>query len=348
MGCRVITRTVANILIDCFSAYPTKAFNDDRVLSKPDYAYEWLFFADIVGPKVYNARESSYLTYPILAFHMLFAADGAPVKEPWVTDTDPSPFTGVTASWDAFNAEKEHSSMITTVHRSLAGPRLSQTFKSQSSIIMELAPLVNRMLSPQITPVQLVVSGFHHAAVRRDSEKRMVARAIDVMDAVGVTFEKVRVEVAPGVVVGSGWAYRMDPPLDALDLYSTLSGTRDPPRYAVRQVLEQEWKRAQALKEKEAREKRMGALSEKWAPAISAAAAAKQKELPGLPKAKVKRDFFGREIVDMGDADGGGPRKKRRRAGEEEKRNVWVSFNEGFSNAVRKGIRLDELMDGLI
>lgn len=68
-----------------------------------------------------------------------------------------------------------------------------------------------------------------------------------------------------------------------------------------------------------------------------------------------KRDFFGRIIIhearpdrDDGDETADYRAKKRNRVpGEEEENKVWVSFHEGFSNAVRKPITLDELMRGL-
>ncbi len=93
----------------------------------------------------------------------------------------------------------------------------------------------------------------------------------------------------------------------------------------------------------------------------------------------VKRDFFGRVTVNDaassgrpgdengdGNEDGSGMNKRRKttaaeargRAGERRgggggggggagKSDVWVSFHEGFSNAVRKPITLDELLRGL-
>lgn len=68
-------------------------------------------------------------------------------------------------------------------------------------------------------------------------------------------------------------------------------------------------------------------------------------------KNEVKKDFFGRvvavnEEVKEDEEEGGSKRKKAK--GEEPKETVWLSFHEGFSNAVRKGVTLDEFMSGLI
>jgi len=337
------------LLPDCFATYPTKNFNDDSILTKPNTAYEWLFFSDIMSPRVQSeAAASSYLTYPILAFHHLFASGAGPSSANNPRDREDNeeqlPFSGAGADWEAYEAQKEHTSILNTIHSSLVTPQLSQTFKNPASIVMELAPFVNRMLSPQINPVLVSGSGYAVASVRRDSEKKLVARAVNAMEAAGVKFEKVRVEVAPGVVAGSGWAYRMDPPLDAMGIFPTFNVGGEAVRYAVRQVLDQEWRKLRLSKNKEAREARMGTLPSKTGPSSGKE---DTKDIDVRPTTKVKRDFFGRIVVQCDDeAPGEGPRKKRKVV--EKKRDVWVSYNEGFSNAVRKDITLDELMAELI
>jgi chromosome transmission fidelity protein 18 len=222
----------------------------------------------------------------------------------------------------------------------------------------ELAPLVNCILSPQVNPVLVGGSGYPVASVRKDTEKKLVARAVSAMEATGVRFQKVRVEASSGAAGGSGWAFRMDPPLDAVCLFSTSAKPGvEPVRYAVRQVLDQECRKATALKQKEAREARMGALSAFAAAAAAVTVEDSARSVEVRPTRKVKRDFFGRLVIEKdnaktGEVEDAGSLKKRRRLGGEEREgrdvDVWVSYNEGFSNAVKKGIRLDELMDGLI
>ena len=78
----------------------------------------------------------------------------------------------------------------------------------------------------------------------------------------------------------------------------------------------------------------------------------------GLNKPKIagaKRDFFGRIINESRsnalDGDEGGKEtvKKARLAScsDQGVNNVWVTFHEGFSNAVRKPISFEELMRGI-
>jgi chromosome transmission fidelity protein 18 len=69
------------------------------------------------------------------------------------------------------------------------------------------------------------------------------------------------------------------------------------------------------------------------------------------PDGNVKRDFFGRIIVDkpnpLGEADGnaggGGKRRKEKETGQR----VWVTYHEGLNNAVTKPISLEEFLRGL-
>lgn len=293
-----------------------------------------------------EVSSATYLTYPILAFHRLFACSttgSSSRPDNFVTAGEPAPFTGISADWEAYEAMKENTSIIASIHSAIKCPRLSMMFNNPGIIAEELSPLANRMMSPHVNPVMVSGSGYAIASVRRDTEKRMVARAVGAMDALGVKFEKVRVE---GITSGSGWAFRMDPPLDALGIYPTFKTPHaEPVRYAVRQVLDQEWRKLQALKGKLAAEARRGEVLGEVIPPP------RTQEVDLKPVAKVKRDFFGRVISDLPvglETAGDNPRKKRRVAAGEEKRDVWVTYNEGFSNAVRKGIRIDELMEGLL
>lgn len=62
----------------------------------------------------------------------------------------------------------------------------------------------------------------------------------------------------------------------------------------------------------------------------------------------VKRDFFGRiinESLPVAKKDGNDQSShKRKPSGQVHEHKVWVTFHEGFSNAVRKPISLNELL----
>ncbi|TGZ77230.1 P-loop containing nucleoside triphosphate hydrolase protein [Ascodesmis nigricans] len=336
------------ITADCFASYPTRHYNDDFRLSKPNMAYEWLYFADLLSSR--QAHElAHYLCQPVVAFHHLFASPTASAAFDKDATEDPPPFSGMNADWEAREMTKHHHSVIQTLHSSLDSIRLSQTFKSPASISTELAPYLNMMISPNISPVVIRgKDGLSVSSVRRDSEKALVSRAVEAMTATGVRFEKVRVEaVSDGH--NPSWAYRMDPSVDSLSMYPCWKGesaARQPVRYAVRQVLEQEWQKSKILRDQAAREARMGALSQLAPEQAVTTTPTVQAAKPS--RSDKKRDFFGRIIEEAGSDQAQTSAQKRRRVGSDKTtQSVWISFHEGYSNAVRKPIRLSEILEGL-
>lgn len=146
-------------------------------------------------------------------------------------------------------------------------------------------------------------------------------------------------------------------PLDTLTSFhlGKVSGQAPAPvRYAVRQVLDQELRKEKILMSSAASRARSSLLDshidtsaedKENADANLAAKAATR-----LANANVKRDFFGRIVNDArpgtSGAGSGSPRPGTSN-GKDDKR-VWVSFHEGYSNAVRKPITLKELMDSFV
>lgn len=130
-------------------------------------------------------------------------------------------------------------------------------------------------------------------------------------------------------------------------------GFAAPTRYAVRQVVDQEMQRASILRENAARQSRFRAGN----PADVEDFLFDNKEnsktkLVTLPAIPVKKDFFGRVIKSepkpLQETDGNkGESSKQDDAPEKGETKVWVTFNEGMSNAVRKPLTLDELLRGL-
>lgn len=307
------------------------------------------------------------------------------------------------ADRDAREAEKANRALLTTLQASLSRD-LSRSFRSPESIATELVPYVVRMLTPDVKPIIVGGSGgcMTIASVRKESERAMVRRAVDVMNELGVVFEKGKLEddttTGPGAKYApTQWVYRMEPPLDILSTYETtedaLSSGAVGVRYGVRQVLDQEYQKSIVIRENAARQARFnsgssnpttrdsrpgssnGPVSNAMA-AVDSAAAAKISKVTttGRLKAHVmleesravvqKRDFFGRLVVkeSVADSSGGGGAKgghfrngssgslSRGKGGSKGKdeNKVWVSFHEGFSNAVRRPVRVEDILDGLV
>jgi chromosome transmission fidelity protein 18 len=152
-------------------------------------------------------------------------------------------------------------------------------------------------------------------------------------------------------------------PLDTLASFatSTTSSSATPPvRYAIRQVLDQEYNahktRARAIA-REARSRPGTSLEstneefgDEGKENNSSNVAENSKPISAAQL--VKRDFFGRVIVNneapllarpwSSDGEEMGSKKK-----DENAKKVWLHYHEGFSNAVRKPVTMAELMAGL-
>lgn len=143
--------------------------------------------------------------------------------------------------------------------------------------------------------------------------------------------------------------------LDTLSTFETgssLLSSQAPTRYAVRQVLDQELQKTIAAKENASRLARLTAGGgggilphdqDKENETVPDTKLSKLEELKALEVKSVKRDFFGRVIVERPAAANSGKRRKKE---VQERDKVWVTYNEGINNAVRKPISLDEFMRG--
>lgn len=112
-----------------------------------------------------------------------------------------------------------------------------------------------------------------------------------------------------------------------------------PVRYAVRQVLDQEYRKETIRKQSDVLTTKSGLGKATSDPAGATSKAMKEDV--------VKRDFFGRVIQEpvreKKDTEEQNPVDESSKAG----RKVWVTYHEGFSNAVRKPISMGELLAGL-
>lgn len=207
------------IVTDCFTAYPTHSWQDDTFLSKPNAAYDWLHFHDQVSSKVHVGQEwelGPYLSHSVLGFHHLFAS---PAKQSWSSDQarwdgngdeEPTPFSGPRADWEALEALKQNKAVLQGLQSSLSIP-LHRSFKSAEDISTNLLPHLIKMLTPDVKPI--VLSGSRDqresVSVRKEGERVMIQHAVHVMGAVGVKFERARVE--SNQIGISSFIYRMEP-----------------------------------------------------------------------------------------------------------------------------------------
>ncbi|KAL6881708.1 hypothetical protein HDV57DRAFT_497101 [Trichoderma longibrachiatum] len=366
---------ISHIVTEIFAEYPHREFNDDSYLSKPNQAYDWLYFHDACQSRLYASQEwelAPYLSQPVLACHHLFASPIRHFAGGGMSSTNNQrsglageeeagptvPFSGPRADYQAYEAEKQTRAQLQTLQGQLS-PSMMRLFRSAEDVSTEFLPYLARMLSPDVKPVVVGGSQGTTASVRKESERRMVKRASEVLAEVGITLHKGKIESDVVSSRGPQFVYRMEPDIDSLATYETASSilTSQPPaRYAIRQVLDQELRRTLALRETNARQARFQAGRSpgegEQAQPLSLLGGKKNKkgdddsEMAVVEDGLVvKRDFFGRIIQAQALADvKGGLMEKKAAAGQEK---VWVTFHEGLNNAVRKPMTLREFLGGL-
>lgn len=142
--------------------------------------------------------------------------------------------------------------------------------------------------------------------------------------------------------------------LDLLSTYETAGAhvlaTQIPVRYAVRQVLDQELQKTIALRDTAAARARFSAGGPNDDVPVVRTPLNEDKENAGQKKPSiatgtlVKRDFFGRVVVEVPLYDTDGNRQAK--AEEPAANQVWVTFHEGLNNAVKKPLTLEEFLRG--
>ncbi|KAK5998232.1 Chromosome transmission fidelity protein 18 [Cladobotryum mycophilum] len=266
---------IGYIVTEIFAEYPNREFNDDHYLSKPNKAYDWLYFHDACQSRLYSSQEwelAPYLSQPVLACHDLFASPikhfanamngfsnrrgfGAEAEE---DQTPPMPFSGPRADYQAHEAEKLTRTQLQALQNQLS-PTMMRLFRSAEDVATEFLPYLVRMVSPDVKPVVVGGSQGTTASVRKESERAMVKRASEVLAEVGIALQKGKIEGETLSSRGPQYVYRMEPDIDALSTFETgssLLSSQAPTRYAVRQVLDQELTRTIALRESAARQAR--------------------------------------------------------------------------------------------
>jgi chromosome transmission fidelity protein 18 len=150
----------------------------------------------------------------------------------------------------------------------------------------------------------------------------------------------------------------MEPPVDLLCTFDTggkalasaIGDTANKTtRYAVRQVLEQEWRKEEARLAEETRTARMGGKPSASLKRSNTNAAHEDDDQDAfVPTKKVARDFFGRPIVQAAPPAAGSEAEDKKRKLQKKTENqgpaVRIAYNEGYSNAVRKPLTMAEFL----
>lgn len=124
---------------------------------------------------------------------------------------------------------------------------------------------------------------------------------------------------------------------------ASASSSSAPVRYAVRQVLDQEYRKEKTRKLSEGLGSSRAGKGAKQPSADGPDSKGRAADKKSLEELLVKRDFFGRIIKEPTPPPDSGQNQAQNEASKAG-RKAWVTYHDGFSNAVRKPISMGELL----
>ncbi|KAI9458284.1 P-loop containing nucleoside triphosphate hydrolase protein [Russula earlei] len=228
--------TLDRVALGCFEHYGNLR-QHDATFARYKKANEWLVAYDVLSGSMRAEREYGllpYLSYTLVPFFPLFQERGGPrVERP-------------KADWEWHVKTRANEEVYKSLARAVrtGNARSAGHFRdlmSEPVLILEFAPLLNRIIAPPIRPV--------NSQVIRPEEKAMLARLVNIMVSLELRFVHERSE--DGQLL-----YKLDPPVDS---FVTYDGKRavdiPPPRYAVRHLVATEIDAQLAVRHAEAIER---------------------------------------------------------------------------------------------
>ncbi|KAI0723775.1 P-loop containing nucleoside triphosphate hydrolase protein [Cerioporus squamosus] len=317
--------SIDKVAIGCFEHY-ANLHRHDASFTRYLKGTEWLCRWDGMMGAMRAEREYAllpYLSYPLVAFYPLFQERGGPkVERP-------------KADWEHYTQTKTNEEIYKSLGRCLrtAASRCAGDYRhlaNEQTMQLEIAPYINRIISPPLRPV--------NSQVIRPAEKALLSRLVSIMATLELRFVQEKQE--DGQLV-----YRLDPPID---VFVTYDGKRSADiavsRYAVRHLVAAEIDAQVIARHADSTEKSKSGKSAFFRGARDKAApstddpqpAAKRSRNDDKPAEKVAVDFFGRPIVPKENGAKAGPKVKPYR--------VAYKFKEGNSSAVRKPVKVSAFL----
>ncbi|XP_056018073.1 chromosome transmission fidelity protein 18 homolog [Ostrea edulis] len=279
-------------------------------------ANDWLCFTDLLNCQIAQTQNYSimpYIPYVTVTFHLLFATN------------QPQRIQYPHADQEAFTQRQKSTHLVTSLMSDML-PSVRK-FINESDMVQEVLPPLLDIIQPNLRPVNTQLYSAR--------EKEDLAELIRVMIAYNMTYNQ---EKTPE----GQYAYVLDPNMEVVTRFPGMKQHKQL-TYAAKQLI--------------SREIGLERLRRNETPVLSSKEAKKNldkdsdfvpnhlQKLEAKPvmskEEMVERDFFGRIIK----------RKtpEAKKENEKEKKNVlntdiWFHFTEGFSNAVRRNVRVKDFL----
>ncbi|XP_033750100.1 chromosome transmission fidelity protein 18 homolog [Pecten maximus] len=295
-----------------------------------NFAMDWLCFVDNTNRYIAHKQDYCllpYIPYVTVTFHMLFASNQAPRIQ--------YPHSQYEASVKLSKSQNLVTAMMTDMIPSV------RKYLDQEKTVLEVLPPLMDIIMPTLRPI--------NTQLYSTREKEELAQLIRIMIAYNMTYLQ---EKSPD----GQYIYSLDPKVDEVVKFLGMKQQRQL-TYAAKQLIAREivmekMRRSELGRGEAKRGKSNSQLSssesktdEEFIP--NHKRRLDPKAVSVAPEEVVVRDFFGRVIKKKT------PESKPKQTGDAEevkkKRNVlntdvWFHFKEGFSNAVRRNVRIQDFL----
>ncbi|XP_060522002.1 chromosome transmission fidelity protein 18 homolog [Cylas formicarius] len=284
-------------------------------------ALDWFCFNDLITRQVHETQNyvmTGYLNYAFVVWHLVF---GSYHRTKLVYPS---------AGYEARVKETRRKATIAEVLRGMA-PTV-RCFNQVLPLVLDVLPLLVRILAPPFKQVSL--------HLYTEEEKKNMLRVVGVM--IDYNLNYVQERTAEGL-----YQYNLEPNIEEFVIFDKSCTGRRMLSYSNKQLIAKEIEMEKMRRFEAFKVQNSKGVAEK---SVAEAGSNKGDALPNhlqtlkakviksktSPKNAVKKDFFGRVVQSatssFGKADGA------------PKNDVWYSYKEGYSNAVRKKIKIASLL----
>nr|XP_022313340.1 chromosome transmission fidelity protein 18 homolog [Crassostrea virginica] len=281
-------------------------------------ANDWLCFTDLLNSEILSTQNYSimpYIPYITVTFHLLFATNQVPrIQYPH-------------AEHDAFTQRQKSVNLVTSLMADML-PSV-RMFVNETDVVMEILPPLLEIIQPNLRPVNTQLYSAR--------EKEDLAELIRIMIAYNMTYNQ---EKTPE----GQYVYVLDPNMEEVARFTGMKQHKQL-TYAAKQLISREIG-LERLRRNETPVVSVKETKKKWENSSDSVPNHLQRleAKPVMSQEEVaERDFFGRIIKRKT------PEAKKDEHQEKKKKNVlntdiWFHFTEGFSNAVRRNVRVEDFL----
>ena len=311
-----------------FENYLDVKFKDSRFFSV-NQGLQWFLFFDCLNQHIMRSQSystMSYLPYNFVATHALFAAS------PRVKITYPSKDKDMKNQWQKSDQ----------IVKSLFVDMLPivRCYTTPASMVRDTIPSLIQICQPPLRPV--------NTQLFTATEKELLQNVISIFISYSMNFVQEKSSYVEGAGAVGQYTYKFDPNVEEVAYFPAIQHIQLP--YALKQLIAHEVDKekmrrggisgegdvGQANKMESKKEKAEETANQPIPSHLRQKLQAKQVQV----KEHVPVDFFGRKIVAKVDPAKAAAKKEN----EIIISDVWFKFKEGYNNAVRRNIRMKDLL----